>query len=397
MLKKIKIVHILVLVAIVSALALYACGRNQTTGQQGIQALEVAVITLVAQPVTHTSELPGRTASFLRAEVRPQVTGIITSRLFTEGSEVQKGDVLYEIEPDTYQAVFNNAQAALAKAKANLEVIEIKARRIEGLRRNNAVSVQDNDETKAALAQAKAEVSSTQAMLETAHINLERTKITAPVSGSIGKSSVTAGVLVSGNQPEPLATIYQLDPMYVDVTRSANEIQQLRRALAQREDQGDTPATQTNVELIFDDGTPYPHKGMLRFTDVSVNEATGAVTLRAEFPNPKHELLPGLYVRAILHEGAEEAILIPQKAVIRDNKGNPMVFVVDAESKANLRPIKTGKEIGSSWHIISGLSAGEKIVVEGFQRLRPGMPVIAVEPEPAKNAETAEKAAAKAE
>ena len=354
---------------------LSACSSDTSQSQQGGFAPEVGVVTLMPTRVVLTTELLGKTASFLRAEVRPQVNGILNERLFTEGAEVKKGDVLYVIEPETYRAAYDNAKAAFAKAEANLGVIDIKARRIAGLRRTNAVSVQDDDDTKAALAQAKAELSAMQAQLESARINLERTRITAPIGGHISKSTVTAGVLVSESMPESLATIYQMDPMYVDVTKSANDVMRLRKVLTEKgRMKGDEQ--ETEVVLILDDGSQYKHKGLLQFTDVGVNEATGSVTLRAVFPNPQNVLLPGLFVRAILTEGEyEDAVVVPQRAIVRDNKGNPMVFVVGEDNKIALRPIETGTAVDSGWFVKKGLALGEKVVVEGLQRLRPGMAV----------------------
>ena len=355
-----------------STLLLCACQREGAHRGPGM-APEVGVIELKPARVILTTELVGRTVSFLQAEVRPQVRGLIRTREFTEGGDVVKGQMLYQIEPESYQAIHDNAKAALAKAEASQEVTRLKARRVGELRKTNAVSQQDNDDAQAAYLQAQAEVAACKAALDAAAINLNRTRITAPISGRISKSSVTVGALITADQPAPLATIHQVDPMYVDVTQSAQDLLMLRRNVAVDRD------VEYPLWLVLSDGTRYPHPGKLRFADVGVNEATGTVTLRAEFPNPQQELLPGLYVRTLLTEGEnDQALLVPQRSILRDNRGNPMVLVVKPDGTAERRPIVTGKGYNESWIVLSGLAAGDKVIVEGIQKVRPGSPVRAV-------------------
>jgi membrane fusion protein (multidrug efflux system) len=286
---------------------------------------------------------------------------------------------LYQIEPESYRALSDNAKAALAKAEANLEVTRLKARRVAELRKNNAISQQDDDDAQALYAQAQAEVAACTAALAEASINLNRTSITAPISGRISKSSVTVGALVTADQPTPLCTIHQLDPIYVDMTQTAEDLVQLQRKLLSHGGGVAEAAERYPLRITLKDGTRYEFPGTLRFTDVGVNEATGTVTLRAEFPNPQHMLPPGLYVQAELTEGVDErALLVPQRSILRDNRGNPLVLVVKADGTAERRPIKTGKAYGESWILLEGLAAGDKVIVDGIQKVRPGAPVRAV-------------------
>ena len=340
---------------------------------------EVGVVEIKPTRVTLTTELAGRTISFLQAEVRPQVRGIIRAREFAEGGTVTQGQVLYQIEPESYEAANDNAKASLTKAEANLEVTRLRARRVAELRKNNAVSQQDHDDAQAAYAQAQAEVAACTAALEAATINLNRTSITAPISGRISKSSVTVGALVTADQPAPLATIHQLDPMYVDVTQTPEDLVRMHRKMLASGNTFTEAAEQHPLWLILKDGARYEFPGKLRFTDVSVSEATGTVTLRAEFPNPQQLLLPGLYVRVELTEGDDDhALLVPQRSILRDNRGNPLVLVVKTDGTAERRPIKTGKASGANWIVLDGLLAEEKVIVEGIQKVRPGSPVRAV-------------------
>ena len=338
--------------------ALSGCG-----GDQGPREMtpEVAVVTTEFETVVMTTELPGRTSAWLVAEVRPQISGIIQKRLFQEGAAVQEGQALFQIDPALFEA-------ALARAEANLTTLELKAGRLRELLEDKAVSQQDYDDVTAALKQARAEA-------QTARINLKYTTITAPISGRIGKSGVTVGALVTAHQPAALATIQQLDPMYVDVTQSTADIQRLRR-LFQSGELNPNNAGQKKVRLFIDDGTEYAAKGTLQFRDVSVDPSTGSVILRIVFPNPREILLPGMFVRAILQEGINDrAIVIPQQAVSRNPKGDPYVLIVDEQNKAQIRQITLDREIGSSWLVSSGLSPGEKIIVEGMLRVTPGIEV----------------------
>ncbi|HWK50322.1 MAG TPA: efflux RND transporter periplasmic adaptor subunit, partial [Steroidobacter sp.] len=330
---------------------------------------KVSTVVVQPKPVVLTTELPGRTSAVLVADVRPQVTGILQSRKFVEGSAVKKGDLLYQIDPAVYQATVDSAQAALAKAQANQHTTRLKAERYRELKAINAVSQQDADDADAALLQANAEVASARAALETARIDLAYTRVISPITGRIGKSSVTPGALVTANQSNSLATVQQLDPMYVDVTQSSNAVMQLKRAIAQGQ-LGDATA---KVKLVFDDGTTYPIEGKLQFSDVTVDANTGSVTLRAEFPNPTGELLPNLYVRAIIEEGTmSQALLVPQQAVSRDATGKPRAYVVGSDGKVQQRELLTERAIGNQWLVTGGLQAGDVLVVSGQQKVQPG-------------------------
>ena len=346
---------------LVVGLILGGCGQKTTKAPQ---TPEVAVVTIQTKPVAITTDLTGRTSANLVAEVRPQVSGVIQKRLFTEGSDVRAGQVLFQIDPALYQA-------ALARSEANLAAIQLKADRLRELLAEKAVSRQDYDDATAALKQ-------TQADIQTARINLKYTTITAPISGRIGKSSVTEGALVTAQQPTALATIQKLNPMYVDITQSTGDLLRLRRGLKEgRLSQNE--ANQKKVQLILEDGTEYPLAGTLQFRDVTVDPTTGSVILRAIFPNPNGVLLPGMFVRAVLQEGVyKEAILIPQQAVSRDPKGNPLTLIVDAKGTVQQRPLVLDRAIGDAWLVSSGLAQGERVIVEGMLKVKPGIPVKAV-------------------
>jgi membrane fusion protein (multidrug efflux system) len=306
------------------------------------------------------------------------VGGIIQRRLFTEGADVKAGQMLYQIDPATYQAALDNAKAALARSEANLPAIQLKAERLRELLAEKAVSRQDYDDAAAALKQAQADIQYWQATVETARINLKYTSITAPISGRIGRSNVTEGALVAAQQPTVLATIQRLDPIYVDVPQSTAEVLRLRRGLKEgRLDQ--SGADQKKVQLIMEDGTAYPLEGTLQFRDVTVDPTTGSVTLRIIFPNPKDVLLPGMFIRAVVQEGVnKQAILIPQQAVSRDPRGNPLTLIVDAQSNVQLRMLTLDRAIGDQWLVSSGLASGERVIIEGMQKVKPGAPVKAV-------------------
>jgi membrane fusion protein, multidrug efflux system len=307
--------------------------------------------------------------------VRPQVGGIIQKRLFIEGSDVKEGDALYQIDPAAYQAAYDSAKASLSRAEANLVPLRLKAGRYAELVKINAVSQQEYDDTSAALKQAEADVAAGRAAVETARINLEYTKVIAPISGRIGRSSVTNGALVTASQPVALATIQQLSPIYVDVVQSSAELLQLKQDLASGVLKNGG-AAQASVRLVLEDGSPYPLPGTLKFSEVTVDQSTGSVTLRAVFPNPKHLLLPGMFVRAILDEGFDEhAILVPQRAVTRNPAGNALVMVVNSDEKVEPRVIKVVRIIGENWLVSEGLKSGDRVIMEGIQRTRPGSPV----------------------
>jgi membrane fusion protein, multidrug efflux system len=343
---------------LVLAVVLSACSKQSQPPQMTPMA---GFMVVREQPVELTAELPGRTDPTAVSEVRPQVTGIIKARLFVEGSTVKTGQPLYQIDPAPYQAAYDSAAATLASAK-------VKAERYAALLKSNAIAPQSNDDAQAAYKQALAN-------LETARINLNYTRITAPITGRIGASTVTVGALVTANQSNALATISTLDPIYVDIDQSAAELLTLERAAQRGQLQRGGPLT-AEVSLLLDDGSIYPLKGKLQFTDVTVDPTTGTVRLRALFPNPDNILLPGLYVRARINEGVDpHGILVPQPAIGRDPKGEPTVLVLDDQNMARLRLIKTGRAVGSDWQVLDGLKAGDKVIVQGLQNIRPDMKV----------------------
>jgi membrane fusion protein (multidrug efflux system) len=358
-------------------LALTACGKKQAAMPPSGPP-EVGVITVQTQRVALTTELPGRTAPHLIAEVRPQVGGIIKKRLFTEGSDVKAGQVLYQIDPASYEAALASARATQAKAEATLGTVRLKAERYQDLAKIKAVSQQDNDDAQAALKLAEAELAAAKAAVETARINLAYTRITAPISGRIGRSAVTEGALVTASQAAALATIQQLDTIYVDVTQSSAELLRLKQNLASGLMKKDS-AGQTRVKLLLEDGSPYPLPGTLKFSEVTVDQSTGSITLRAIFPNPKQILLPGMFVRAVVEEGVnDQALLVPQRGVSRNPQGDATVMLVGAESKAEPRVIQVARTVGENWLVTGGLKPGDQVILEGLQRARPGTPVKAV-------------------
>lgn len=339
----------------------------------------MGVVTLQAQPVTLQTELPGRTSPYEVSDVRPQVGGIIKDRLFTEGSNVKAGQVLYQIDPAPYRASYDQAVAQLASAEATVATDKAKADRYADLVKVNGVSRQDYDDAEAAYRQAVAAVQQQKAAVEAARINLDYTRVTAPISGRIGVSAYTKGALVTAGQTTALSTIQRLDPIYVDITQSAADLLKLERAVAAGQVNHGGPATAV-VRLKLEDGSDYPLAGKLQFTDVTVDQTTGSVTLRAVFPNPNALLLPGMYVRAIVTEGVDnEGLLAPQQGVTRDQTGQPTAWIVDAKGKAQLRNLRTAQAIGDKWLVSDGLKPGDRLIVEGVQRLQqPGMAVRAV-------------------
>ena len=349
------------------------CGSQQAAPKPDIP--EVAVVTVNPERVLLTTELPGRTSAYFVAEIRPQVNGIVQERLFNEGSDVKAGSVLYRIDPAPYQATYNNAVAALAKSEANLPPIRLKAERYRELIAVKAISQQDFDNAVAALKQAEADIDYSKAAVESARINLAYTRITAPISGRIGKSNVTVGALATAYQGSPFATIQQLDPIYVDAPQSSANLLQLKRSIAAGRIKGTGP-DQARVKLLLEDGTPYLQEGTLKFSEVTVDPSTGSFILRMVFPNPKQILLPGMYVRAIVQEGVvDRAILVPQQGVSRDPKGNPLALIVDADGKVQQRMITVARAIGDRWLVSEGLNPGDRLIVEGSQRIRPGSSV----------------------
>ena len=366
--------------ALLSASVLAACGSKGGGGGMNPRMMtpEVTVVRLKAAPVTLTHELPGRTSAFLVAEVRPQVTGIVKRRLFTEGAIVKAGDVLYELDDAVYRAQYNSAKAALAKAQATQEAARSAARRSAELVKIDAVSAQDNDNAVAAMRQSEADVGAAEAALASAEVNLGYARITAPISGRIGVSSVTPGALVTANQATSLATVQQLDPIYVDVSQSSSDWLRLKQAI----DAGTVKSegAGTAAGILLEDGTRYAHDGKLQFADVTVDPTTGSFLLRVVVPNPKNTLMPGMYVRAVLAEGVRDnGILAPQRGITRDQRGNASALVVNGEGKVEPRVVHVSRTIGDDWLVDDGLKAGDQVIVEGLQKIQPGMPVHAVE------------------
>jgi membrane fusion protein (multidrug efflux system) len=368
-----RVKRIVTMGVLVLGLITSGCGSQQAAPQPVLP--EVAIVTLNPERVLLTTELPGRTSAYLVAEIRPQVNGIVQERLFNEGSDVKAGSVLYQIDPAPYQAAYNNAVAALARSEANLLPIRLKAERFRELVAVKAISQQDFDNAAAALKQAEADVEYSKATVESARINLGYTRIIAPVTGRIGKSNVTIGALVTAHQASPLAVVQQLDPIYVDATQSSATLLRLKRNIASGLLKGNGP-NQTRVKLLLEDGTPYPLEGSVKFSDVTVDPSSGSFILRMVFPNPKQILLPGMYVRAIVQEGeVDHAILVPQQGVSRDPKGNPVALIVDGSGKVQQRMITADRAIGDRWLVASGLAPGERVIVEGAQKVRPGATV----------------------
>lgn len=356
------------------SLMLLACeeGGKGAPGSSGPR--EVVIIKLEPRREVYTTALAGRIASFQVAEVRPQVGGILQQRLFTEGADVKAGQALYQIDPATYEAALDSAQAALMKAEANVTSARLKAERFRELLAIKAVSKQEYDDAQAAFKQAEADVAVNRAAVKTARINLEYTKVRSPISGRIGKSAFTPGALVTANQAQALTSVRQLDPVYVDITQSSQDLLRLRAQFTNGELR--SAAEEAPVRLKLENGAMYPHEGRLQFTDVSVDESTGMVSLRALFPNPEHILLPGMYVRAVIAEGVDEnALLVPQRALRRDPKGQASVLLVDGGGKVDVRLVDVGRTVGDSWQVLSGLKPGDRVIVEGGQNVRPGMSV----------------------
>ncbi|EJG8890758.1 multidrug efflux RND transporter periplasmic adaptor subunit AcrA [Salmonella enterica] len=355
------------------SLALTGCDDKQDQ-QGGQQMPEVGVVTLKTEPLQITTELPGRTVAYRIAEVRPQVSGIILKRNFVEGSDIEAGVSLYQIDPATYQATYDSAKGDLAKAQAAANIAELTVKRYQKLLGTQYISKQEYDQALADAQQATAAVVAAKAAVETARINLAYTKVTSPISGRIGKSSVTEGALVQNGQASALATVQQLDPIYVDVTQSSNDFLRLKQELANgslKQENG-----KAKVDLVTSDGIKFPQSGTLEFSDVTVDQSTGSITLRAIFPNPDHTLLPRMFVRARLQEGTKPtALLVPQQGVTRTPRGDATVLVVGADNKVETRQIVASQAIGDKWLVTDGLKAGDRVVVSGLQKVRPGAQV----------------------
>ena len=358
---------------IISAVLLTGCD-NSGNQQAQPQAPQVSVHVVHSEPLSVTTELPGRTSAFRVAEVRPQVSGIILKRNFVEGSDIKAGESLYQIDPATYQAAWNSAKGDEAKAEAAAAIAHLTVKRYVPLLGTKYISQQEYDQAVATARQADADVVAAKAAVENARINLAYTKVTSPIDGRIGKSSVTEGALVTNGQADAMATVQQLDPIYVDVTESSNDFMRLKQESLQRGDDS------KSVQLIMENGQPYSLKGSLQFSDVTVDESTGSITLRAVFPNPQHTLLPGMFVRARIDEGVNpQAILVPQQGVTRTPRGDATVLIVNAQNQVENREVTAAQAIGNKWLITSGLQNGDKVIVSGLQKVRPGVTVKATE------------------
>lgn len=356
--------------AVGMATLLVACGKDAPKAASA--APEVSVLTLQAQPLALDQELPGRTVASQESEVRPQVDGVLVARLFEQGQMVRAGQPLFQIEPALYQAALNEAQANVKTAEATAVAARLRAQRLQALGKDQLAARQDVDDAIASGQQAAAAVQAAQAARDTARTRLGFATVTAPIAGRIGRALFTPGALVTSGQAEPLARIQQVDPMNVDITQSSNEYLALRRAIAE----GGVQASTAPVRLRLSDGTDYPLPGTLEFADIDVEQATGSITLRAQFPNPDGQLLPGMYVRGQVGQGIrQQALLVPQAAVDRSPKGEAQAWVVDADGKARLRVFRTARAVGNQWLVLDGIAAGERVVVAGAQGLADGMPV----------------------
>ncbi|MHA8114899.1 multidrug efflux RND transporter periplasmic adaptor subunit AcrA [Kosakonia cowanii] len=361
------------------SLALTGCDDKPAQQQQGAgQAPEVGVVTVKAEPLQITTELPGRTTAYRIAEVRPQVSGIILKRNFTEGSDVEAGVSLYQIDPATYQAAYDSAKGDLAKAQAAANIAQMTLNRYKKLLGTKYISQQDYDTAQADAQQANASVIAAKAAVENARINLAYTKVTSPISGRTGTSTVTEGALVQSGQTTALTTVQQLDPIYVDVTQSSNDFLRLKQEMANgslKQDNG-----KAKVELVTNDGMKYDQSGTLEFSGVTVDQTTGSITLRAVFPNPDHTLLPGMFVRAKLEEGVNpNALLVPQQGVTRTPRGDATAMVVGEGDKVEIRNITATQAIGDKWLVTDGLKSGDRVIIEGLQKVKPGVQVKAQE------------------
>ncbi len=362
-------VKTLMLISLLS-LNLAACqsSDSEDSPQNAQQAApKVDVVSLIPQTVTIKTELPARTVAFRQAEVRPQVNGIIENRLFEEGADVKSGQQLYQIDEAPFQAALQMAKAELASVRANIQSTKARAERFKGLIDNKAISQQDYDDAQAAYLQAQAEVAVAQANIQTAEINLRYTKVNAPIDGRIGRSNITEGALVTAQQESPLTTITQIDPIYVDISQASKEVLRLRRQLLSGRIAEEDAA---QVKLKLEDGSTFQHQGELQFSEVNVNESTGSLVMRAKFPNPEGLLLPGMYVKTVINEGTmPDAILVPHKAVMFSREGTASVMLVNDENIVEQRPIEVRQSIDHNWLVSDGLSGGEKVVVEGLQKI----------------------------
>jgi len=373
--------HALPAATLLCLLILSGCSKK-TPAPTAPAAVEVGVVTLAAQPVNLTRELPGRTSAYRIAEVRARVSGIVLKQLFTEGRDVKEGQSLYQIDPAPYQAALDSAKASLSRSQASASSARLQENRFKNLLKENALSQQDYDNSLSALQAAEADVDAGKAAVQTAEINLGYTNVTSPISGRIGLSQVTEGAYVQSGAATLLATVQQLDPLYVDLTQSSTEVFSLRRALAAGRLEKNA-ADSAKVKLSLDDGGEYAEEGTLQFSDITVDPTSSSITLRALFPNPKTELLPGLFVRARIAEGTVPgAILAPQLGVGRNLKGDATALLVGADGKVELHTLKIDRAVGNQWLVSDGLKAGDQLIVQNLQRIRPGA---VVKPVPATN------------
>ncbi|HEY9397984.1 MAG TPA: efflux RND transporter periplasmic adaptor subunit [Burkholderiales bacterium] len=363
--------------ALLLAGLLVGCGDEEAAAPPTPPPPQVTVVTLQQQPVVLKRELPGRTSPYVVAEVRPQVTGIVEDRLFTEGGLVKAGEPLYQLDDELYRAELNNAKAAVSRTQATLAAARTTARRAVDLAKVNAVSKQDEDNALAALRQAEADVRAAEAAVQGNAVAVSHARITSPISGRIGKSTVTKGALVTANQAAPLATVQQLDPIYVDLTASSAELLRFRKDMMA----GKLASTrELPVTVLLEDGSEYSHAGKLAFTEVTVDPTTGAFSMRVVVPNPDHLLLPGMYVRAVVSTGErQEALLVPQRGVTRDPKGNATAMVMTPDKRVEVRAVEVSRTVGDRWLVDGGLVAGDRVIVEGVQHVKPGMQVQVVE------------------
>lgn len=358
---------------IFSAILLSGCD-NSADQQAHAPTPQVTVHVVNIAPLSITTELPGRTSAFRVAEVRPQVSGIILKRHFIEGSDVQAGESLYQIDPATYQAAYDSAKGDESKAQAAAAIAHLTVKRYVPLLGTKYISQQDYDQAVATALQADADVMAAKAAVESARINLAYTKVTSPITGRIGKSSVTEGALVTNGQSDAMATVQQLDPIYVDVTQSSSDFMRLKQESLQHGGEA------KSVQLLMENGQAYSLKGTLQFSDVTVDESTGSITLRAIFPNPQHTLLPGMFVRARIDEGVNpNAMLVPQQGVTRTPRGDATVLLVNDKNQVEMRNVVASQAIGDQWLITSGLKSGDKVIVSGLQKVHPGATVKAEE------------------
>lgn len=363
-----------ILTILLSSIIITGCNDNNKKSNIKTPPLNVSYVEVVQKNIPIEQEFSGRVVSYMTSEIRPQISGIIKKRLFTEGQMVKEGDVLYEIEPETYQAAYNQALASLNQLKSALNVASLKSKRYSMLIKNSSVSQQDYDDAQSTYQQAKFNVDAAKATLETARINLERTKIKAPISGKIGISSVTPGSLITAEQSTPLAIIRSIDKVYVDFTQTSIDLLKLKKMLLKN----NKDISDTDVSLMLEDGTQYPLKGKLSTTEVAVNEGTGSVIMRSIFENPDHLLLPGAFARVKLSQYEQEAVLVPQQAVIRSGEGKSQVYIIEG-SKVKLVQLSTKENLGDNWVVTEGLKNNDKVVIEGVSKLKDGQEVSPVE------------------